>query len=105
MPTKYDASGGNSKANRCDDFISAHRIINHPSKAIRSTMQISIQKVKDKRKTKRSQKLCPDKANHKSILCQYLVLSMVSGSQTAYCLPNYCIKIPSNEFCSADFLL
>ena len=48
MPTKYDASGGNSKANRCDDFWSAHRIINHPDKEIKSTMQISVQKVKDK---------------------------------------------------------
>ena len=48
MPTKYDASGGNSKANRCDDFISFHRIINHPDNEVRRTMQISVQKVKDK---------------------------------------------------------
>ncbi len=48
MPTKYDAAGGNSKANRCDDFISAHRIINHDDHNVRRTMQISIQKVKDK---------------------------------------------------------
>lgn len=48
LPTKYEISGGNSKANRCDDFISAHRIINHPDDDIRKTMQISVQKVKDK---------------------------------------------------------
>jgi len=48
IPTKYDASGGNSKANRCDDFISAHRVINHPESDVRRTMQISVQKVKDK---------------------------------------------------------
>jgi len=48
MPTKYDASGGNSKANRCDDFISTHRIINHDDNRVRRTMQISIQKIKDK---------------------------------------------------------
>lgn len=48
MPTKYDASGGNMKANRCDDFICFHRIINHPDEEVRRTMQISVQKVKDK---------------------------------------------------------
>lgn len=48
LPTKYDASGGNSKANRCDDFISAHRIINHVDSDVRRTMQISVQKIKDK---------------------------------------------------------
>ncbi len=48
IPTKYDASGGNAKANRCDDFVSFHRIINHPDIDIRKTMQISVQKVKDK---------------------------------------------------------
>ena len=48
LPTKYDASGGNSKTNRCDDFISIHRIINHPDDDVRRTMQISVQKVKDK---------------------------------------------------------
>jgi hypothetical protein len=48
LPTKYDASGGNSKANRCDDFISIHRIINHPDDDVRKTMQVSVQKVKDK---------------------------------------------------------
>lgn len=48
IPTKYEISGGNAKANRCDDFISAHRIINHPDDDIRRTMQISVQKVKDK---------------------------------------------------------
>tara|TARA_R110000851_G_scaffold291462_5_gene445841 strand:- start:2757 stop:4619 length:1863 start_codon:yes stop_codon:yes gene_type:complete len=49
MPTKYDAAGGNAKANRTDDFISAHRIINHDDSTVRRTMQISIQKVKDKK--------------------------------------------------------
>jgi hypothetical protein len=48
MPTKYDASGGNSKANRCDDFISTHRVINHDDSRVRRTMQISVQKIKDK---------------------------------------------------------
>ena len=48
MPTKYDASGGNSKTNRCDDFMCLHRIINHEDDDVRKTMQISIQKVKDK---------------------------------------------------------
>lgn len=48
IPTKYDASGGNSKANRCDDFVCVHRIVNHPDSDIRKTMQISVQKVKDK---------------------------------------------------------
>jgi hypothetical protein len=48
MPNKYEISGGNSKANRCDDFISTHRIVNHPDDEVRSTMQISVQKVKDK---------------------------------------------------------
>lgn len=48
LPTKYEISGGNAKANRCDDFISIHRIINHPDDDIRRTMQISVQKVKDK---------------------------------------------------------
>jgi len=48
IPTKYDASGGNIKANRCDDFISIHRIINHPDSDVRRTMQVSVQKVKDK---------------------------------------------------------
>jgi hypothetical protein len=48
LPTKYEISGGNAKANRCDDFISIHRIINHPDDDIRRTMQISMQKVKDK---------------------------------------------------------
>jgi hypothetical protein len=48
MPTKYDASGGNSKANRCDDFVSTHRLISHEDIAVRSTMQVSVQKVKDK---------------------------------------------------------
>ena len=48
LPTKFDASGGNIKANRCDDFISAHRVINHPDRDIRRTIQISVQKVKDK---------------------------------------------------------
>jgi hypothetical protein len=48
LPTKYDASGGNGKANRCDDFISIHRVINHKDKDIRNTLQISVQKVKDK---------------------------------------------------------
>lgn len=48
IPTKYDASGGNSKANRCDDFVSVHRVINHEDSELRKTMQISVQKVKDK---------------------------------------------------------
>lgn len=48
LPTKYDASGGNLKANRCDDFVSFHRIINHSDLEIRRTMQISVQKVKKK---------------------------------------------------------
>lgn len=48
MPTKYDASGGNVKANKADDFISFHRVINHPDPDFRRTMQISVQKVKDK---------------------------------------------------------
>jgi hypothetical protein len=48
LPNKYEISGGNSKANRCDDFISIHRIINHPDDDVRRTMQISVQKVKDK---------------------------------------------------------
>ena len=48
LPNKYEISGGNAKANRCDDFISAHRITNHPDYDIRKTMQISVQKVKDK---------------------------------------------------------
>lgn len=48
LPTKYEISGGNAKANRCDDFISAHRIINHPDEDVKRTMQISVQKVKDK---------------------------------------------------------
>lgn len=48
MPTKYDSSGGNIKPNRCDDFISIHRVINHPDKDVRHTLQISVQKVKDK---------------------------------------------------------
>ena len=48
IPSKYDASGGNSKANRTDDFISLHRIINHTDRNIRSMMQICVGKVKDK---------------------------------------------------------
>lgn len=48
MPTKYDASGGNTKANKCDDFLSLHRIINHENPLLRRTMQLSVQKVKDK---------------------------------------------------------
>ena len=48
LPSKYDASGGNSKANRCDDFISMHRIINHSDPIVKSTMQLSAQKIKDK---------------------------------------------------------
>lgn len=48
LPTKYDCSGGNAKANRCDDFISFHRVINHPDSIVKTTMQISVQKVKDK---------------------------------------------------------
>lgn len=47
IPTKYEVSGGNGKANRTDDFISFHRIINHPDKDIRKTMQISVGKIKD----------------------------------------------------------
>lgn len=48
-PTKYDASGGNAKANRCDDFICLHRIVKHPDEEIRRTMQIAVEKVKTKR--------------------------------------------------------
>lgn len=48
MPNKYEIAGGNSKANRCDDFISTHRIVNHPDNEVRKTMMISVQKVKDK---------------------------------------------------------
>ncbi len=48
IPTKYEVSGGNAKASRTDDFICAHRIINHPDNIIRRTMQISVAKVKDK---------------------------------------------------------
>lgn len=48
IPSKYDASGGNVKANKCDDFICFHRVINHPDPDVRKTMQISVQKVKDK---------------------------------------------------------
>lgn len=48
MPTKYDASGGSIKANKADDFICFHRLIHHPDSDMRRTMQISVQKVKDK---------------------------------------------------------
>ena len=48
MPTKYEIAGGNSKANRCDDFISTHRIVNHTDNEVRKTMMVSVQKVKDK---------------------------------------------------------
>ena len=48
IPRKYDASGGNSKANRCDDFICFHRVVNHTDSEIRRTMQVLVEKVKDK---------------------------------------------------------
>lgn len=48
IPRKYDAAGGNIKANKCDDFICFHRIINHPDPDVRRTVQICVDKVKDK---------------------------------------------------------
>jgi len=48
MPTKYDVAGGTIKPNRCDDYICVHRVINHDDPTVRKTMQVSIQKVKDK---------------------------------------------------------
>lgn len=48
IPRKYDVAGGNVKANKCDDFVCFHRIINHPDPDIRKTMQICVDKVKDK---------------------------------------------------------
>lgn len=48
MPSKYDAAGGNIKVNKCDNFLCFHRIINHQDDQIERTMQISVQKIKDK---------------------------------------------------------
>ncbi len=48
IPRKYDAAGGSVKANKCDDFICFHRIINHPDPDVRKTVQICVDKVKDK---------------------------------------------------------
>lgn len=47
MPSRYDASGGNMKVNKCDDFIVIHRVTNHPDSEVRRTMQIAVGKVKD----------------------------------------------------------
>ena len=47
MPSRYDASGGNMKVNKCDDFIVIHRVTNHPDEEVRRTMQIAVGKVKD----------------------------------------------------------
>ena len=43
---KSDVEGGQVFANRCDDFISIHRLLNHPE--LWMLKEIRIEKIKDK---------------------------------------------------------
>ena len=45
-PKKSDTEGGQSFANRCDDFITIHRMTNHPMMWMLT--EVHVRKIKDK---------------------------------------------------------
>lgn len=46
-PSRYDIQGGADFPYRVDDFFIMHRIVNHPDKDVRRTLQFIVEKVKE----------------------------------------------------------